>query len=647
MNSTAPLTGYSILVFAALATWGCDFLTGTKDPKIGISLTTDVANVGQGGNASVTITIARTNFDKDIALSAQGLPQGVTATFNPTNVTGGVTTSTLVLDAAPNALPATSTITITASGEGVADATTTLSLTVTVTGSYTLAVMNPTVTVAQGGAGSTVVLVNRVNAYGGDVSLTLSGAPSGVTATLDPTATASGFSLLSIVATAGAATGTQTLTITGTSPGLPDQPASVSVAVISPPSTASVTVPFCSGLPVWAAYQNEGYGWQRVEPSGGSITFNATERLSFAHVFQSQQETDVRIVYATRAELATVPALACRGSKTLGGSVAGVASDQVARVTLGRSVATPTSTAPNYTLTQLGSGPLDLVAVRGTSANETDLVPNKVILRRGVDLTDGSTIPALDFAAEGFAPATSTLTINGLATGAIPFVINSLWTAAGTIGLVHLALLPGNSVTLRSIPNTELATGDIHELSVQEYRSGLQSIEGRGYDVYVTAITDRTVDFGPSLSGVTFTTIGTTPYFRTWVRLASQPEYNSVVLASYVQETQSTARFVDIIVTSGYAGGTPAAWDLAVPDFTGAAGFTGAWFPSGIASSFVTAVSGAPQLYFAAPRVNGDLQRYAFRLSQPLGLRQLTRLRFGDGLANHAAVARPGRWPRE
>lgn len=52
----------------------------------------------------------RGNFDGNIALTASGVPKGVTATFNPVNTSGP---STLTLTAERNAVPTTATITIT------------------------------------------------------------------------------------------------------------------------------------------------------------------------------------------------------------------------------------------------------------------------------------------------------------------------------------------------------------------------------------------------------------------------------------------------------------------------------------------------------------------------------------------------------
>jgi hypothetical protein len=73
------------------------------------------------------------------------------------------------------------------------------------------------VSVAQGAAGSSTISTAVVSGSASTVSLAVSGAPSGVTATLSPTSvTAGGSSTLSITVSSTATAGTYTLTVTGT-----------------------------------------------------------------------------------------------------------------------------------------------------------------------------------------------------------------------------------------------------------------------------------------------------------------------------------------------------------------------------------------------------------------------------------------------
>jgi hypothetical protein len=84
-------------------------------------------NRGGGGQVAVNITRAAP-FTGPVALTATGLPNGVTASFDPANAAGAA--STLTLTAAAGAATGTTTITVRGTGTGVAEQTATLSLTV-------------------------------------------------------------------------------------------------------------------------------------------------------------------------------------------------------------------------------------------------------------------------------------------------------------------------------------------------------------------------------------------------------------------------------------------------------------------------------------------------------------------------------------
>lgn len=96
----------------------------------GITVAASNVSVVQGATGTSNITLTRAGgFAGAVGLAVTGLPANVTATFNPTSVTG--TTSTLSL-AVPNTVAAgTYNGTITATGTGVTNAVGTFTLTVT------------------------------------------------------------------------------------------------------------------------------------------------------------------------------------------------------------------------------------------------------------------------------------------------------------------------------------------------------------------------------------------------------------------------------------------------------------------------------------------------------------------------------------
>ncbi len=79
--------------------------------------------VNSGSSGTSTISVTRTGgFPGTVALTATGLPSGVTATLNPASVTG--TSSTLTLAAATTATASTSTVTVTGTSGSLSHAAT-------------------------------------------------------------------------------------------------------------------------------------------------------------------------------------------------------------------------------------------------------------------------------------------------------------------------------------------------------------------------------------------------------------------------------------------------------------------------------------------------------------------------------------------
>src|ERR1039458_9834575 len=84
------------------------------------------------------------------------------------------------------------------------------------TPTFTLSDSPSSLTITQGGNGTSTITVHDVNGFNGSVTLAASGLPSGVTATFNPNPT-TGTSTLTLTASGSATTGTATVTITGTS----------------------------------------------------------------------------------------------------------------------------------------------------------------------------------------------------------------------------------------------------------------------------------------------------------------------------------------------------------------------------------------------------------------------------------------------
>jgi hypothetical protein len=107
-------------------------LTVEAPPPTGdfsLSLDPGTLQFQQGANAGTTVTISRTGgFTGSVALSATGLPSGVTAAFDPASTDG--TTSALTLTASGSAATGAATVTVTGTASGLGDRTVDLGVTV-------------------------------------------------------------------------------------------------------------------------------------------------------------------------------------------------------------------------------------------------------------------------------------------------------------------------------------------------------------------------------------------------------------------------------------------------------------------------------------------------------------------------------------
>ena len=228
------------LLTAVMTTTACDDDDDPVTPINGITMTlgSENAAVLPGGTATVPITIGRTSgFTGSVTLTATGVPDGMTATFEPTNVAAGETSSILTLTAS-NTATTGGTITVRASGSGTAPRTVTLPVTVATSG-ITLLSGTATASAAQGNAISIPLVLTRVGDFAGDVTLAAEGLPTGVEATFTP-ATLSGtnrVTTLTLTPSATAAAGTANITIRGTGTGI--GPSTQTLALTITPSTTA------------------------------------------------------------------------------------------------------------------------------------------------------------------------------------------------------------------------------------------------------------------------------------------------------------------------------------------------------------------------------------------------------------------------
>jgi hypothetical protein len=621
--------------------------TGQTDKTVTIALTVNAAATGnytlamnpaaltvqQGGNGTSTVNITRTGgFAGSVNLTASGLPNGVTAAFNPADATGN--TSTLTLTASATAATGAATVTIKGTATGLADQTTTLALTVNAApaGGYTLSLTPATLTIQQGANGTSTVNITRTNGFAGAVTLAATGLPNGVTATFNPAAPTGNTSTLTLSASATAATGQATVTVTGTATGLANQTTTLALTV-NPAvgGSGNTTFEFCTvdQTPIWLAIQDGVNGtWTRVNvsASGTKYQFNITQpkagvayvtsttspgissasrtlasRLSTemkrelllrnrstrtgAYVARSLATSyDLTIVYGTQAELNGEGTASCLpgSGKTVNGTVAGVsaAQNQSATISLGPS-SDDASTANTFTLRDVPDGALDLVAARSTTNAATfSTTVDKMIIRRGVNAANNSTLPVLDFgSSEAFDPVQGNLTIGNIGSD-LAIVFSAYFTSAGSSSsgaTIGGSFLPsGGPFKYYGVPASKQAAGDLHLAFALAFPSLTSTDQFRVAGLYFKDPTDRTVTLGAALPAQTVTAAATTPYVRFRATGPVPAEYGKLVEVDYTQS--SVGRTANIALTEGYLAGA-ATYDVTIPDFTGVAGWDNNWGP--------------------------------------------------------------------
>ena len=381
-----------------------------------------------------------------------------------------------------------------------------------------------------------------------------------------------------------------------------------------------VLLDFCSdATPVWFAFQNQNDRWTRVTANGeGTFAFTAADRLSIAYVTQSGSDYTTEILNTANTELEKVSGVACTeksGTKQLNGTLAGLGGSQVALVSMFVSSAYLTAQQSSYSLTQLASRPLDLIATRGTIAGANQDF-DRIIIRRNLNLVNNATIPVVDFnSIEAAVPTTVASTVSGKASNESGFLALNFFSQLRTTHfLQYVDAIQNGSVSIETVPAQVLSEGDYHDLFViaTDGAGG-----ARGVENFFKTPANQTLSIASVLAPPTVTSVATTPSLRLRTTVARQPQYNSAVRAVYdKQNSQFSSTEVAVTTTQGFADvGT---WDLTIPDLSGVAGWQNAWglvSGGGTVSWSVTAYGGRPELLFGAGPILPESVQFASRSS--------------------------------
>ncbi|HMC54728.1 MAG TPA: hypothetical protein VKH19_06110 [Gemmatimonadaceae bacterium] len=383
-----------------------------------------------------------------------------------------------------------------------------------------------------------------------------------------------------------------------------------------PGTDSELALDFCaSDAPIFFAYQNDGGAWTALTPDA-SVTYHvpATEKIALAFVHQFGSSYSTEVIYGTRSELEPLAGVNCTdaaGSKTLNGSVTGASLGSDVWITMADQTTVVSPPPSTFSLNFLPDGVLDLVANRDAfTVNST--VPDRIIVRRAINLTNGATMPALDFAsAEALAPATNSLTISGMLAGETTSLDVAFSTA--TVQDHDLYYVPSFTTSpqaIYSIPATLTQAGDSHTLDV--YASDPHTTGYRGVMQFYRTPADRVAALGPALSQPTFSALSASPVVRVRMTLPVQAQYSSFANAYHVQTNGATSRVVSVTGTAGYFGSI-GTWELDIPDLSSLSGYP---IASGIQPSLsyaseAQAYGGSASLFFGGAPEEGEVLKYA------------------------------------
>lgn len=206
---------------------------GPTDPgTIQITASPSSLPVPQGGSGTVTVTLLRGGgFSATVTATVTGLPNGITASVVPAQLTGTTTSATVTVNVAASVAIGSYTATVRASAAGVGEATATYTVNVIAPPNFSLGVSPTSVTIPAGSSGAATVNITRTGGFAPSVALALTNPPGGITGTFNPTSAPAALSTLTVSVAGTVAPGTYALTITGTAAGVPNQTTTLTVVV--------------------------------------------------------------------------------------------------------------------------------------------------------------------------------------------------------------------------------------------------------------------------------------------------------------------------------------------------------------------------------------------------------------------------------
>lgn len=451
------------------------------------------------------------------------------------------------------------------------------------TPAITLALSATSATVQQGGTTTLVATVMRTGGYTGAVDFAVQNTPTGVTAAQTNTQTVSGITTttLTLQVAANAAPGAHALTVRASGSGVSAQTATFTLTV-TPLNTGggggNVSVDFAScpaaARPSWFAFQDGDGAWTRVTGANHVYRFDVSSSKG-AYAFKTNQGGGdlVTIHYLTRAELTAQPVRYCAemGTKTVSGTVTGLAANDFAQIWLGGGAGNASANGA-FQIVGVQDGRHDLVAWRHSILGNGS--PTRGFIRRDQEIANGGSVGTIDFGgADAFTPATAQVSVTGLAAGEQLTHVMGYYTGACVYSNLYQGLVPpgATTMTVTGFPASHQRDTDIHHLSV----TAIAANGTRVAQEFFHTLGNRTVALPAPVGAPTVTTLQG-PYKRLQASATVPAEYNAAAIFHYTDQTSQHG----VNMTASYAWIGGGSVTLAMPDFSQVDGWNNAWMPA-------------------------------------------------------------------
>jgi uncharacterized membrane protein len=488
--------GAGVSLLSGCGTHMGNSLTSNPPSNADFSLTASPSTLSltagaSGQTISVTAT-ALNGFTGSVSVSLAGLPAGMTASLSTLTLTPGAA-QTLTLTAGSSA--ATGTATITFTGKSGADShTTTVALTVMAAAApdFSLTVAPPSVDLTAGASGQTVaVTANALNGFTGNVSVSVTGLPSGVTANPSSLTLTPGAPQNLILTAAASAAGEMTpITVTGTSGILTHTaPIALTVSAAAPAPDFSLTVvPASLSLTAGSAGKSVSVSANALNGFTGNVNLSVSGLPSGVTASPSMltlapgaaQSLTLTAGTTAKAGTATITLTGTSGGLTHAASVA---------VTI--SAAAP---APDFSVT---IAPTNLSLTAGSAGKSVSVTAN------ALNGFTGSVSVSLTGLPAGVIPNPSSLTLTpGIAQNLILTAGTSAKAGTATISLTGTSRSLTHTATIALTVSAAAPEPDFSLAVVPASLSLIAGSTGKSVSITANALNGFTSSVSVSLSGL-------------------------------------------------------------------------------------------------------------------------------------------------